>query len=862
MEVMSRDWHNQPAVLHQLVRAQARRTPNRIAAVFEDRWTTYGELVARSGGWADHLRRLGVEVGTRVGLYLEHSLELPITILAILEAGGICVPMEPSDPPQRVAEIIRETEPLVILTQRRLQTELPTTTVPIVIADEEIPEDAPAPGVAVTPDDLAFILMTSGSTGVPKGVMVSHATVAARMFREEADLPDEGRCLAILKTPIGNSPFLGEIFAPLLHGCYFVIARPGGNQDIPYLGSLIIEHGVTHIAMTSAVLRAFLEWPEAARCRSLKAVYCGGEVVSDGLRDRFRECFGEARCVVTYGTTEAGHSLTCECGDGERLDGARIGRAITNAEVHFLDPALEPVPAGEVGEIYLGGARLATGYWNRPAWTAERFVPHPSPPHPGARLYRSGDLGRLRPDGDLEFRGRVDDMVKVRGNRVELPEIEAALTACPGVREAVVQARPTDQGDAQLVAYIVPERRPAPAVHELRRRLAERLPPFMVPQAFLMLEALPLTPAGKVNRRALPQPDNSRPDLETAYIPARSPTEERLARIWCELLGLNRVGIRDDFYELGGHSLLVWRLWSQVTASFRMDYPLNLFRRHRTIEQLAASIEEREAAVSSFSDRKAPAWEDSRKPRLFFISIEALLAECLDDLPVYPLGFFTDEFLISGLESVEEIAAALIKRLREVQPTGQYRLGGGCGSAVIAFEMARQLRQQDEDVPLLMLIRPGGGDPDRAARLPSMVVRYSMVRLRHHLATLARLSPRSWAKYCAARVATILRVVGLIPFNRDGKVFWKRRPWLHKAVLSYKLGMYPGKVTLLLPGQVYAVDPESYHRWYRVAGGGLDLRIIPGTFESIGQWPGIVVLAEEIKALYTQSLPDNHLLKT
>ncbi len=865
-------WHSQPALLHQLVRAQARRTPDRIAAVYEDQWLTYDELVTRSGNWASHLHRLGVEVGTLVGICLERSLDLPVIVLAVLEAGGVCVPLEPSDPTQRIAAMIREAAPSVIVTQSRCRQHLPPFTARLVVMDDETPGRAEAPMARLVPDDLAFVLLTSGSTGAPKGVMVSHATIAARMFRPESDLPDAGSCMAIMKTPISNSPFIGEMFAPLLHGCHFAIARPEGHQDVPYLGSLIRTHGVTHIAMTSAMLRAFLDWPESAQCQSLEAVQCGGDVVSDELRGRFLARFPKARFSVTYGTTESGHALSCECPASERLEGTRIGRPIQHSFVELLDRALEPIPPGEVGEIYLGGPRLATGYLNRPAWTAERFVPHPSSTVAGDRMYRPGDLGRVRPDGDLEFKGRVDQQVKIRGNRVELLEIEAALIECPGVCEAVVLARTAGPGDAQLIAYIVVSQGRRPNAQEMRDRLSKRLPWFMCPRFFVTLDQIPRTANGKVDRKALlalDPKDNER--RLTGYVEPRTPTEWILADIWQELLGVERVGRHENFFALGGHSILAARACHQIQCRLRQKIPLSAFFGATNLALLADTIVKEQTPEPAVV--VIPLQTHGGRPPVFLMptisgapALSGKLLACLDaDRPLFALGMAGDGAPWGERTTLPEIARHCVAAIRDTKFDGPIHLMGYSFSGILAYEVARQLHDAGIQVGRVAIIDawlekiPGYSRwivlrnvRFFFANLPHWVSQFMLKKSLAKKISAIRGRLHHWKrrlKRAMSREKTPPGFDWSVDVRKDLPDQFRRRVDVNfKALQSYVPGRYAGRVLLFRPKTrplFHGLTPDL--NWGLVVTGGVEVITIPGDHDTILQKPNSALLAAHLR---------------
>ncbi len=414
----------------------------------------------------------------------------------------------------------------------------------------------------------------------------------------------------------------------------------------------------------------------------------------------------------------------------------------------------------------------------------------------------------------------------------------------------------------ELIAYVVPATGATPDATDLRDHLATLLPEYMIPAAFVVLNALPLLPSGKLDRHALPERGHSRPDLKTAFAAARSATEERLAQIWCELLELDRVGIDDDFFDLGGHSLLVLRLWSRMKESLGCDFPIKLFFRHRTIAQMALVIDEWTAAKSWGAHEQHSASVADRRPRLFCLNTSAaILAEHLDDVPICPIGFYTpeDEAQIWDIDSLPERVKVYIRRMREEQPQGPYRLVGFCGSALVAFEMARQLHEQGDEVPLLILAEPADLRLVKAPspRAPSLTIRYYRHRFRHHLSRMASVPPRAWPRYCRERISAVFYRMAVaakwIPGPIEASSFWQQRPQLLKAYATYQPGVYPGKVTLCLSGTRHAVHKNTEAGWRTVAGGGLEVRVIPGDHYTILAHEAHL-LAETVRSLYHQSL--------
>jgi amino acid adenylation domain-containing protein len=548
--------------LHEGIEDQVRRTPDAIAVQDGERTLTYGELNRRANRLARHLARLGVGPDALVGIAAERSLEMVVGLLGILKAGAAYVPMDPSYPADRLAYMLVDSGVGVLLTQGQLAGALP----PVPDGCRMVNLDDPAvfagpdtdPASGARPDSLAYAIYTSGSTGRPKGAGIPHRGIVNRLhwMQRAYGLTADDRVLQ--KTPFSFDVSVWEFFWPLRTGARLVMAPPGAHQDAARLAELIREHGITTLHFVPSMLQVFLDQDGLAdSCRSVRQVFASGEALPFDLKERFLERLPNAALHNLYGPTEASVDVTFHAAQpGGRRRIVPIGRPIDNTAILLLDREGEPVPVGVPGELHIGGAGLARGYLGRPELTAERFVPDAFGT-PGSRLYRTGDLARFRPDGEVEFLGRLDHQVKIRGVRIELGEIEAALASHPGVREAVVLARRDGGADPRLAAYLVPSGEDAPTVSELRAFLRERLPEAMVPAAFVVLPSLPLNPSGKIDRKALPAPDADSRE-ERAYEAPRDELERRLAAMWSELLGIDpvgQVGIHDSFFELGGDSI-------------------------------------------------------------------------------------------------------------------------------------------------------------------------------------------------------------------------------------------------------------------------------------------------------------------
>ncbi|HEX4494362.1 MAG TPA: non-ribosomal peptide synthase/polyketide synthase [Thermoanaerobaculia bacterium] len=591
------EWNRPPAeypdegFVHQLFEAQAGKTPDKVALVFEGESLSYRELNARANRLARRLRRLGVGPEAVVGISAERSFEMVVGLLGILKAGGAYLPLDPSLPAERLAFMMTNAGVDLLLAQERLLPDLPVRE-GIGIVPLDTPEDGDEPAgnldVPMFSGNPAYLIYTSGSTGVPKGVVVSHRALGNRLqYARAGDVRADDAFLQ--KTTISFDVSLLEIFAPLVIGGRVVLAKPGGQQDTAYLVRLIREQRITYTSFPPSLLYVLFEQEELDRCDSLRTVITGGETVPAVLPGQFYERLPAASLLNRYGPTEATISVTswlCEREGTPRS--LPIGRPTAKARVYLVDRALQPVPAGIAGELLLGGLCLARGYHGQPALTAGTFIPDPFSEDLGERLYRTGDLARYRPDGAVEFVGRVDSQVKIRGFRVELGEIEAALARHPAVREAAVIDR-QEGASRSLAAYVVLDPQAAPDESELRRFLAETLPAYMMPADFVTMPALPLSPTGKVDRRALPEPGQRRSTGNFAA--PRGPVEEILADIWTQVLGQERVSRTDDFFAIGGHSLLATRIVARVRDLLGFDLPLRLLFENPTIASLAGEIQ-------------------------------------------------------------------------------------------------------------------------------------------------------------------------------------------------------------------------------------------------------------------------------
>ncbi|MEW5927966.1 MAG: amino acid adenylation domain-containing protein, partial [Gemmatimonadota bacterium] len=589
--------------VHELFAVQAARTPDAPALAWGDERVTYAELDRRSARLADALRRRGVGPEVRVGVCMGRTPELVVSLLAVLRAGGAYVPMDPGYPAERLRHVLADSGAALLLADSTAAERLGDCGIEVLVnggSDRSAADGEPSLSHSRTPalphspspENLAYVVYTSGSTGTPKGVLGTHRATVNRFAWMWSAYPFAADEVCCQKTSLAFVDSVWEVFGPLLAGVPSVLVPDEDARDPQALAAALSRHGVTRIVLVPSLLRALLDGDLGETCPRLRLVVSSGEALPAGLARRFADAVPGATLLNLYGSSEVAadsthHALRpADAAAGEHVP---IGRPIWNTRVYVADAAaLEPVPTGAAGELYVAGDGLARGYMGNPAATAERFLPDPFSGAAGGRMYRTGDRARWTADGELEYLGRADAQVKVRGFRIELGEIEAALRSHPAVREAVAVVRENAAGDRRITASVVPEEGQAVSSAELRAHVGARLPEYMVPAAFAMLDALPLTPSGKLDRRALPAP---RWGAEGAYVAPRTAAEEVLAGIWSEVLGVERVGVEENFFSLGGHSLLAMQVATRVRQALGVELPPRALFEAPTVAALSERVE-------------------------------------------------------------------------------------------------------------------------------------------------------------------------------------------------------------------------------------------------------------------------------
>lgn len=805
---------SQELCIPQLVEQQVMVTPDALAVVMGDQQLSYRALNQQANQLAHYLKTDGVGPNTLVGICLERSIDLVIGLLAILKAGGTYVPIDPSYPKERITFMLSDTGISVMVTKQSHTEFFPAEGIKMIFLDSDTAllaqESSANLPCTITIDDLSYVIYTSGSTGRPKGVQISHRSMLNLVlwYRQAFELTSSDRTTQFVSPAF--DVMTKELWPPLTVGASIHIIDEKIRSIPAAIRDWLVDNNITLTVLPAIMAEGLiaLEWPAAT---SLRFLLTGGDILH-----HYAPASLPFTLINNYGPTEATVVTTYERVPQSGLESGRptIGRPIANTQIYILDEHLQQVPIGETGEMYIGGSGLAKGYLNRPELTAEKFIRNPFNTDSSARLYKTGDLVRYRPDGRIDFVGRSDQQVKIRGYRIELSEIEVVLSDHPAVREAVVVTREDGSGDKRLVAYVTFHKGTTATIAELQKDMHKRLPAYMVPSTLMFLEALPTTSNGKVDRRALPDPESRQRTLDVPFVEATSFVQKQLIQIWEELLDVRPIGIQDNFFSLGGHSLLAARLLDKTTQVFGKMIAFEILFAGPTIEQLAANLTEDISTTTSRTPAIALQTGGQQRP-FFFLHGDwtggafycfTLAQTAGPDQPFYVLGTykFTDR---EPLPTIESMAAAYIKELRTIQPEGPYLLGGFCNGGLLAYEIATQLQDAGQRVDLLTLITPSeSGSTNKLLGIIS------------HVGHLLHIQPRIQAN-CYLRTRHALRHIyrylrpgddKILDFDKltaiDARLNSMFPPlaalyndyigvfsWL---VHEYKPRTYPGKITL------------------------------------------------------------------
>jgi amino acid adenylation domain-containing protein len=740
-----------PVPLHQTIETHAAQQPEAIALSYKDQSLTYAQLNQRANQLAHYLIQLGVTAEIQVAVCVEPSLDVVVCLLAVFKAGGVYLPLDPTYPIERLSTILEETQPRLLLTQSHLLPHLPTIASPHFCVDtdwqsvQHLPTHNPDPAIDL--EQTAYLIYTSGTTGKPKGVMASHANLVNYIQVAQAQFGFDRHMVMPAVARFTFSITFFELLSPLVAGGTLLILERDHILDFKRLVCTLEQITVLHAS--PSLLRKLLAYIQdnpldGQRFSRLKHVSSGGDIVPPDLLEGMQRVFQQADIFVIYGCSEIS-CMGCfyPVPRDRSLTKTYVGKPFNNATVRLYDPQQNLVPIGVAGEIYFSGAGVTKGYLQRPELTAEKFVTIE-----GQRFYRTGDLGRWDADGNLEMLGRSDFQIKLRGIRIELGEIEFTLRQTADVRDVVVVARKLLNGEMGLVAYLVFNQAQHPAIEEIRRCLQTKLPDYMVPAAFVVLEALPVNLNGKLDRNALPAPERPSASADRAGVaPARNELERQLAEIWQAVLGIPQIGIQDNFFELGGSSLQAAHLFAEIERVFAKNLPLATLFEVQTIEQFAKILNQ-EGESDLWSSVVAIQPEGS-KPPLFCIHgaggnvlMYRRLSDYLGpDQPIFgiqPQGLDGNE---TPIDRIQEMAALYIQKMREQQPEGPYFLAGLSSGGVIAFEMAQLLRAQGQKVALLVLMEAfGPGYPKLMPVIPRLMALLPFMTVQFPKRALVRIS--------------------------------------------------------------------------------------------------------------------------
>ena len=878
------DWNRTNApyprqkTITQLFEEQAAKSPSGVALRQDGDELSFGELNRRANRIARWLQQQGACPGSLVGVAMERSLDTVVALLAILKAGAAYVPLDPAYPRDRLQFMLSDSATGLVFTRQAHKDQLQREGTRVLCVDSDDKEiaaqsdqDLPA---SATSDSLAYVLYTSGSTGRPKGVMAPHLGTINRLAWMWKQAPFAAGEVCCQKTSLNFVDSVWELFGPLLRGIPSVIVSNRVVQDPRRLIQSLARHKVSRIVLVPSLLRVLLDSYQLMRdIKTPKLWIVSGEALTNELASKFRKVMPEGTLLNLYGSSEVAADATWYRvrGDESGTAGVPIGRPISNVQIRILDRFGNQVPVGIPGEIYVGGDALARGYLNQPHLTRDRFVPDPFTEGSGARLYKTGDIGHYRPDGVIEYLGRTDHQVKIRGHRVELGEIESVLREHQDVKDCVAVARGATAADRRIVAYIASEG-DALHVEALHKLLRSRLPEFMQPSAITRMPSLPLTPNGKVDRLALPEPTEQHFEFAPSYVPPRDALELQITGVWENVLGAHPIGVYDNFFELGGHSFLAIDLFSELEKSFGKVLPVAALFQAPTIAQLA-DVVRHEGWESAWKSLVPLQPEGSAAP--FFcihslgtnlVSYGRLARGVGKDQPFYGLQPIGLDGKHAPHTRVEDMATHYLSQVRNLQPHGPYYLGGVCLGGVVAFEMAQQLRREGESVGLLLLI--DSQFPGSPLYFPKHPLRPTLTSLvDYYLGDLLMLPMQGRPRYIATRIRNVSvrlakagrKLLGRILPGVEGKAvvastIQKVKSANSRAGGHYHPQSYDGKVTLFWCSEVPSRSYQDRRLgWSETAGGGLEVHVIPGNHLTMVDNPHVAVMAYKLRACLEKS---------
>ena len=852
--------------LHELLVEQAERWPDSVAVQFENKQLTYAELDRRSNQLAHFLVTKDVGPESLVGLCVERSLEMMVGLVGILKAGGAYVPLDPAYPRERLDFMLTDAGVEVLLTQRRFVKQVPEKALRTVCLDDlneqALGAGSKNPAIGVSPDNLAYVMYTSGSAGKPKGVEIAHRGVVRLLFGVNFARFHENEVFLQL-APVSFDASNLEVWGPLVHGGRCILFRNESptTQD---LGVALRKGKVSTLWLTSSLFNAVVD-EDPGILRNVRQLLVGGEALSTVHVRKALQLLPNTKLINGYGPTE--NTTFTSCYQIPRsLDGSvssvPIGRPIANTQIYILDRHLQPVPIEAMGELHVGGDGLARGYLNERELTAEKFIPNPFSSAPGSRLYKTGDLARYLPDGTVEFLGRLDQQVKIRGFRVEPVEVEAVLAEHPAVKTAATVVREDSPGEKRLIAFVTLRSGFTSTAEDLHTFLKHKLPEYMLPWKLEITNGLPLTPSGKVDRIKLRALSSREPAREDGCLAPHTALQEKLSKIWAEVLKLEHLGVHDNFFDLGGHSLLAVKLIAKVEKHAGKKLSLAAIFQAPTIQELAEVIS-RPGSPEEIAG-VIPIQPDGSGTPFFCVGAGPLFRPLAFRLgsehPFLGLGLGETEILDLKVPfKLEDIAARLVAKLRTLQPAGPYCLGGWCDDGIVAYEVAQQLQIAGQKTLLVLFDawNPALWRIQSASQAFRSRLRYLARRLGYHLTNLRGLPMRELREYLGDRWNTQIRIFGhqlwrtryKVLLRMNGKVDSRLRDFNKiefVAVRDYEPKPFAGRMVLFCGPEEQGGNSVSALGWDDLVR-GLEIHKVRGGHRGMFAEPNVEVLAKVLR---------------
>lgn len=870
--------------IHQLFEAQVEKTPNNIAVIDENQQLTYQELNDRANQLANYLQTLGVRTGVLIGLYVEPSVEMIVGLLGICKAGGTYVPITPTSQPNHLAFILEDTQVSLLLTTKSLIEKLPECEVSIICLDTDAIacQNPQNPLTQVTSENLACVMYVPSATGNPNGISISHSNLVnhSLAISQIWELNQGDRVLVF--SGMSGDTMSESLFPCWVSGATTVIQPPAIHNSTADFFSFIAQQQITILNLPTFFWYAIanhLSVSPAMLPESLRLVMVGGEKVSPTIYENWVKQVGkQIRWLNAYGSMET--TFTATVYNPETASRILLGKPIANTQVYILNRLLQPVPIGAPGEIYISGSSVAQGYFKRTDLTSEKFIPNSFSKDSNRLLYKTGDLARYLPNGNIEYLGRIDNQVKINGFPINLTDVESFLSQHSAVVQAVVIASEYIPGEQRLIAYIVPHQQQKPAITDLQVFLSQKLPDYLIPSEFVFLESLPLTANQQINRCALPEPDFVKQNSEASFVAPRNEIEIQLTKIWEKLLGVEPISINDNFFALGGNSLLAVRLFTEIEHICGQNFPLSTLLQKQTIAELATIICQEESTQE---------WQHlviikpgiPSKPPLFCINAvwgnilfyRPLASHLSPEQPIYGLQSKGLDGKQPPLTSIPEMASSYIQEMQMIQPQGPYFLGGFSWGGTLALEIAQQLQAQGEEVKLLAIFDTGAPAVAKSHGEVTTDTTFQMFWKKSlaNLSNLKNLEFKGRLNYLQEKIYWHLTAGKASSLYRLYLRYIKRSlteayifdvvATNYQAYLGYVAKEYPGKIVLFRAvNKAVDWEKDAELRWGQIAIDGVDIYKVPGTTHTtLMDEPYVKLLAEQLQCCLERSQVENNI---